>query len=187
MLSSNDSLLSANQCSNFASIYKGKTLQLKKVVLFTSLNEWRNYNQKFIVCWLEIAIFQYKGLSFHLSFLPQHLKLPTKSGKVIPCPLFSSFWFCRIDRDSDLTGTYLCLDWFVWKRMIHQQREQFPNCQLQPKLPSCYDRSTNTATTRPKYLVCPPLAALVLLPTHENKISRFLWFQWFQDLPNVAT
>ena len=131
--------------------------------------------------------FQYKGLSFHLSFLPQHLKLPNKSGKIIPCPLFSSFWFCRIDRDSDLTGTYLCLDWFVWKGMIHQQREQFPNCQLQLTRPSCYDRRTNTATTRPKYLVCPPLGALVLLPTHENKISRFLWFQWFQDLPNVAT
>ena len=31
-----------------------------------------------------------------------------------------------------------------------------------------------------------PSTALVSLPTHENKISRFLWFQWFQDLPNVS-
>ena len=56
----------ANQFSNFVSIYEEKTLQPKKVVLFTSPNEWRNYNQKFIVCWLEIALLQHRCLSFSL-------------------------------------------------------------------------------------------------------------------------
>ena len=68
-------------------------------------------------------------------------------------------------------------DWFVWSGKIHQS-EQFPNCQW-PLGTSCYDRRTNTATTRrqirraqlPKHLVCPQHSSCVTSHTWEQDLE----------------